>query len=86
MDVDRDTYSRYQVLCAGHDAWTEAEAAGSVTYFYDGMSFWRREPSGKSRVVPSWRAPGRGWRHATHCDCDLCLSRRSARVRSLSVA
>ena len=85
MRAGDQTYSRYQVLCAEREAWTDGAASGRETYFYDGMSFWRRDASGRERVVPSWQAPGHGWRHEAECGCDLCASRRPA-VRPRSVA
>jgi hypothetical protein len=76
MDAERQAYDRYQVICAEREAWTDGEASGCEGYFYDGISFWRREPGGKARVVPSWRAPANGWRHAAECRCELCAARR----------
>lgn len=85
MDADRQTYSRYQIICAEREAWLERSADGEA-YFYDGMSFWRRDAKGKQRLVPSWRTPGHGWRHAPDCTCELCAQHRSVALRPLSVA
>ena len=41
MTADRQTYSRYQILCAEREAWLDGEAADDDTYYYDGISFWR---------------------------------------------
>jgi hypothetical protein len=84
MNADRQTYSRYQILCAEREAWLDGEDAD--TYFYDGISFWRHDAEDKRRLVPSWRTPGHGWRHASDCTCDLCAARRPVVVRPLSVA
>ena len=86
MDADRQAYSRYQVLCAEREAWNDGEAGKNETYFYDGMSFWRRSSKGADRLLPSWRTPAHGWRHAAACDCYLCRAHRPAEVRPLSVA
>jgi hypothetical protein len=86
MNVDRNVYSRYQVICAECEAWTEGDGARTATYFYDGISFWRRDPNGKGRVVPSWRTPGHGWKHSADCPCELCESRRPVPIHGLSVA
>ncbi len=85
MDADRQTYSRYQVLCADREAWNDGEAA-SEAYYYDGMSFWRRDAKGKERLLPSWRTPAHGWRHGEKCDCELCTAHRPAQPRPLSAA
>lgn len=85
MDAERHTYSRYQVLCAERKAWNEGDGEGEA-YYYDGISFWRRDAKGKERLLPSWRTPTHGWRHDTACDCDLCRAHRPAEVRPLSVA
>ena len=82
----RQAYSRYQVLCAERQAWHDGPAGEDDTYFYDGISFWRHDARGKQRLLPSWRTPAHGWRHAEDCDCDLCGSRRKERLRSLHVA
>ena len=86
MDADRQTYSRYQILCAEREAWHDGEDANGASFFYDGISFWRRDPTGRQRLVPSWRSPGQGWRHADDCTCDLCVSRRPVAQRPRSVA
>jgi hypothetical protein len=89
MDGDRQTYSRYQVLCAEREAWNGSDGTHSGdgdAYYYDGISFWRRDAKGKERLLPSWRTPGHGWRHSAACDCDLCRAQRPANVRPLSVA
>jgi hypothetical protein len=86
MIADRQTYSRYQILCAEREAWLDAENPDSESYFYDGISFWRRDPKGKRRLIPSWRTPGHGWRHSEGCDCDLCAARGPVAIRPLSVA
>ena len=85
-NVARQTFSRCQVICAECEAWNQGEGPGTSTYFYDGISFWRREASGRAYVVPSWRAPGHGWRHAAGCGCELCTSRRPVPLQGLSVA
>jgi hypothetical protein len=84
MTPDRQTYSRYQILCAEREAWNADEDGGA--YYYDGMSFWRRDGKGKERLLPSWRTPSHGWRHADACDCDLCAAHRPAELKPLSVA
>ena len=76
MNADRQTYSRYQILCAEREAWLDGEGEDADSYYYDGISFWRHDPKGKRRLVPSWRTPGHGWRHASDCTCDLCAARR----------
>ena len=81
METRPQTYSRYQVLCAEREAWHEGPAAEDVRYFYDGISFWRRDAKGKKRLLPSWRTPAHGWRHSDGCDCDLCQAQKPARVR-----
>lgn len=88
MDSGRQTYSRYQILCAEREAWNGADesADDGDTYRYDGISFWRRDARGKERLLPSWRTPVRGWYHKGACDCDLCAAHRPAAVRPLSVA
>ena len=86
MNADRHTYSRYQILCAEREAWLDGENADADSYYYDGISFWRRDPKGKQRLVPSWRAPGRGWRHADDCTCDLCATRRTMAPHPISAA
>jgi hypothetical protein len=88
MDADRQTYSRYQVLCAEREAWNDGDAPGEDTdaYYYDGMSFWRRDAKGKERLLPSWRTPAHGWYHGKACDCELCTAHRPAEVRPLTVA
>jgi hypothetical protein len=86
MNADGRTYSRYQILCAEREAWLDGESAAGDSYFYDGISFWRRDAKGKERLVPSWRTPGHGWRHASGCTCDLCAPRLQVVVRPLSVA
>jgi hypothetical protein len=83
MDAEGHTYSRYQVLCAEREAWNDGE---DEAYYYDGMSFWRRDAKGKERLLPSWRTPVHGWRHVAGCSCDLCQAHRPAEVRKLSVA
>jgi len=85
MDADRQTYSRYQILCAEREAWLDGETADDSTFYYDGISFWRCEANGRKRLVPSWRTPGHGWRHTPDCNCDLCDARKPL-VRPLSVA
>jgi len=72
MNGERQGYSRYQVLCAEREAWHNGPAAGDDDYYYDGISFWRLDTRGKRRLLPSWRTPAHGWRHAGDCDCDLC--------------
>jgi hypothetical protein len=84
MTPERQTYSRYQVLCAEREAWSDGE--DGEAYYYDGISFWRRDGKGKERLLPSWRTPAQGWRHAEACDCDLCTAHRPSKVQSLSVA
>jgi hypothetical protein len=84
MDADRHSYSRYQVLCAEREAWTDG--GDGEAYHYDGMSFWRRDTRGKERLLPSWRTPAHGWRHRDGCDCELCRAHRPADLRPLSVA
>jgi hypothetical protein len=84
MNADRYTYSKYQILCAEREAWLDGENADG--YYYDGISFWRRDAKGKQRLVPSWRTPGHGWRHADDCTCDLCAARRTIAPHPLSVA
>lgn len=86
MDADRQTYSRYQVLCAEREAWNDGADGEVEGYYYDGMSFWRRDTKGKGRLLPSWRTPAHGWRHSGKCDCDLCTAHRPSEVRPLSVA
>jgi hypothetical protein len=86
MDTDREAYSRYQVICAECEAWTEGGGVQGAGYFYDGITFWRREANGKQRVVPSWRAPGNGWRHDAGCACELCGARRTVPLRGVSAA
>jgi hypothetical protein len=86
MDAERQTYSRYQVLCAEREAWNDGDSGEAESYFYDGMSFWRRNGKTKERLLPSWRTPTYGWRHAEECDCELCTVRRPAEKRRLSVA
>jgi len=85
MDGDRATYSRYQILCAEREARNHGATDGAA-YFYDGISFWRRDGRGKERLLPSWRTPAHGWSHADGCDCELCEARRPARFKPLSVA
>ena len=86
MTADRQSYSRYQILCAEREAWLDGQTADDDTYYYDGISFWRCAPNGgKKRLVPSWRTPGHGWRHASDCTCDLCAARTRV-VVPLSVA
>jgi hypothetical protein len=86
MGADRQTYSRYQILCAEREAWNAGEAGEAGSYFYDGISFWRRNGDSTQRLLPSWRTPAHGWRHADDCDCELCTARRPAETRRLSVA
>ena len=86
MNADRQTYSRYQILCAERAAWLDGESDARDSFFYDGMSFWRRDAKGKLRLVPSWRTPGHGWRHAPGCTCDLCAAKHPVVLRPLSVA
>ena len=86
MNADRQTYSRYQILCAEREAWLDGASADDDTFYYDGVSFWRRDPRGKQRLVPSWRAPVHGWRHADDCTCDLCGARRPVVLHPRSVA
>ncbi len=86
MNADRQTYSRYQILCADREAWLDGETARDDDFYYDGISFWRRDPRGKQRLVPSWRTPAHGWRHADDCACDLCRERKPAMLRPRSVA
>ncbi len=89
MTADHQTYSRYQVLCAEREAWIDGEVAGGDTFYYDGMSFWRRDAKSKERLVPSWRTPAHGWRHAPSCDCDLCGTDQKgepAQIRPFAVA
>ena len=57
MDADRQAYSRYQVLCADREAWNDGEA-DSEAYYYDGMSFWRRDAKGKERLAALVAHPG----------------------------
>ena len=52
MNADRQTYSRYQILCAEREAWLDAENAESDSFYYDGISFWRRDPKGKAAPRP----------------------------------
>jgi hypothetical protein len=86
MTADRQSYSRYQVLCAEREAWNDGDDADGEAYFYDGISFWRRDGKGKERLLPSWRTPAHGWRHSDGCDCELCTARRPVELKSLSVA
>jgi hypothetical protein len=74
MDADRRTYSRYQILCAEREAWNVGAGEGDEAFYYDGISFWR-DAKGKPRLLPSWRTPAHGWRHAPACDCELCTAR-----------
>jgi hypothetical protein len=85
MIADRQTYSRYQILCAERDAWLLGETPGDETFYYDGISFWRCEAGGRKRLVPSWRTPAHGWRHADDCSCELCAAHRPVE-HPLSVA
>ncbi len=85
MSADRQTYSRYQILCAECEAWLHGETADDDTFYYDGISFWRCEAGGRKRLVPSWRTPAHGWRHTDGCSCDLCATRRPV-VRRISAA
>ncbi len=84
MTADRQNYSRYQILCAEREAWLDGQATDDA-FYYDGISFWRCSSNGKRRLVPSWRTPGHGWRHADDCTCDLCAARTPV-VVPLSVA
>jgi hypothetical protein len=86
MDAERQTYSRYQILCAEREAWFDGGPVGSDSFYYDGMSFWRLGANGKQRLIPSWRTPGHGWRHATDCRCDLCVAGCPVTMRPRSVA
>jgi hypothetical protein len=86
MGGDRHTYSRYQILCADREAWIDVATAHGDGYYYDGISFWRVEPGGQRRLLPSWRTPSHGWRHAAGCACDLCSALRPAPLRPASVA
>jgi hypothetical protein len=86
MNADRQTYSRYQILCAEREAWLGGESTDADHYFYDGISFWRRDAKGKKRLIPSWRTPSHGWRHAGGCDCELCAARKTVVLRPRSVA
>lgn len=86
MDPDHRTYSRYQILCAEREAWLDGESDKSDSFFYDGVSFWRRDAKGKQHLVPSWRAPGHGWRHAPGCTCALCATEHPVAPRPLSTA
>jgi hypothetical protein len=86
MTADRQSYSRYQILCAEREAWNDGDDAEGEVYFYDGISFWRRDAKGKDRLLPSWRTPAHGWRHSEGCDCELCAARRPVELTSLSVA
>jgi hypothetical protein len=86
MDADRQAYSRHQILCAERDAWLEGETKDGDTFYYDGVSFWRVAGDGKKSLVPSWRAPGYGWRHDADCTCYLCSALRPARLHPASVA
>lgn len=85
MDSERQTYSRYQVLCTEREAWNDGDA-GADSYYYDGISFWRRDGKSKERLLPSWRTPAHGWRHADDCDCELCAAHRPMDLQSRSVA
>jgi hypothetical protein len=84
MKVDPQIYSRHQVICAACAAWTEGGSACAATYFYDGISFWRRDESGWERVIPSWRSPEHGWRHDAGCACEFCEERRLAPIPGVS--
>ncbi len=86
MTKDRATYSRFQVLSAGYEAWRDGDRAADGAFHYDGISFWRLQPDGGRRLLPSWRTPGHGWRHTDDCSCELCSARRPAATRPLSVA
>lgn len=86
MNADRQSYSRYQILCAEREAWNDGDAADGDAYYYDGISFWRLEQGGKRRLLPSWRTPVHGWRHEPKCTCDLCSARRPVTLRPRSVA
>lgn len=88
MNINRHVYSRYQVLCAERLAWLDGDGLAAESYFYDGISFWRRSPKGTQRLVPSWRTPSHGWRHEHGCTCDLCQPRALSKteVHSPSVA
>ena len=87
MNADRQTYSRYQILCAEREAWLDGENADADSYYYDGISFWRCDPKGKTAPRPLLAHPG----HAaggtrSDCTCDLCAARRPVVMRPLSVA
>ena len=84
MSVGHEILSRFQVVCAEREAWTEPDHGDS--YYYDGFRFWRTGAKGKSRLVPSWQTPGYGWRHDAACACELCVAPAAAKVRTLSVA
>ena len=85
MTAERQTYSRYQVLCAEREAWNDGEDAGDETYYYDGISFWRCEAGARKRLLPSWRTPGARLAPRGRLHCDLCAAHRPA-AHPLSVA
>jgi hypothetical protein len=66
------TFTREQTLAVRRPAWVAAsEAAGGVTYYFDGRAFFCR-PRGGRRPVPAREAPETGWRHRRGCPCTLC--------------
>jgi hypothetical protein len=72
MESSGIRYSRYQVRSAERWAWAGEAYEGRAPYFYDGISFWRQDKRGKSRVLASWQTPSHGWWHKRPCDCGLC--------------
>ena len=86
VNVARQTFSRCQVICAECEAWNQGEGPGTSTFFFDGISFWRRVPNGKERPHGDGEAawinrPGamRIFRHLWDGLCVAAFSEENAR-------
>jgi hypothetical protein len=66
-------YSRFQVMSAGMRAWVIDHR--NVTFYYDGLTFWRLNARRRRKHAASWECPRHGWQHERWCACDLCSSR-----------
>ena len=85
MTADRQTYSRYQILCAEREAWLDGETADDDTYYYDGISFWRCDAQGQE-APGALLADTRRTAGATRRTAPATCAPRARRRGPLSVA
>ncbi len=79
--VEHVLYTRNQIHDAERFAWAGTDVAGEPQFFFDGISFWRRDGDGGTERVLADEVPDTGWWHRPRCNCPLCRSLRESTRR-----